>query len=149
MNYNSIMKINIIAVGKLQNDFKVLFDSYAKKLNFWATLNVIELKEVNHENIEVQKEKETAEILKNVPKGSRVILCSLKGKQYDSVSFSSFFDMDNLTFVIGGSHGVDESQFNEKINFSKMTFPHQMFRVMLIEQIYRGLAIKNNSKYHK
>ena len=143
------MKINIIAVGKLQNDFKVLFDSYAKKLNFWADLNMVELKEVNHDNIEVQREKETELILNAIPKNSKVFLCSLKGKQYSSEEFSSFFDEDNLTFVIGGSHGVDETKFHNKINFSKMTFPHQMFRVMLIEQIYRGLAIKNNSKYHK
>ena len=143
------MKINIIAVGKLQNDFKVLFDSYAKKLNFWADLNMVELKEVNHDNIEVQREKETDLILNAIPKNSKVFLCSLKGKQYSSEEFSSFFDEDNLTFVIGGSHGVDETKFHNKINFSKMTFPHQMFRVMLIEQIYRGLAIKNNSKYHK
>ena len=143
------MKINIIAVGKLQNDFKVLFDSYAKKLNFWADLNMVELKEVNHDNIEVQREKETDLILNAIPKNSKVFLCSLKGKQYSSEEFSSFFDEDNLTFVIGGSHGVDETKFHNKINFSKMTFPHQMFRVMLIEQIYRGLSIKNNSKYHK
>ena len=143
------MKINIIAVGKLQNDFKVLFDSYAKKLNFWADLNMVELKEVNHDNIEVQRGKETDLILNAIPKNSKVFLCSLKGKQYSSEEFSSFFDEDNLTFVIGGSHGVDETKFHNKINFSKMTFPHQMFRVMLIEQIYRGLSIKNNSKYHK
>lgn len=143
------MKINIICVGKLQSEFKTLFDSYKKKIEFYSDLNVIELKEVNHDNINVQKEKETTLILESIPKGSRVILCSLKGKQYSSEEFSTFFDQDNLTFVIGGSHGVDEDKFSEKINFSKMTFPHQMFRVMLIEQVYRGLSIKNGSKYHK
>lgn len=143
------MKLNIICVGKLQSDFKTLFDSYKKKISFWADLNIIELKEVNHDNIAVQKQKETELILNAIPKNSKVFLCSLKGKQYSSEEFSNFFEEDNLTFVIGGSHGVDESHFNQKINFSKMTFPHQMFRVMLIEQIYRGLSIKNNSKYHK
>ncbi|CRH56988.1 Ribosomal RNA large subunit methyltransferase H [Chlamydia trachomatis] len=66
-----------------------------------------------------------------------------------SEEFSDLFIEDNLTFIVGGSNGVDESKFNNKISFSKMTFPHQMFRLMLIEQIYRGLAIKKNIKYHK
>ncbi len=143
------MKINIIAVGKLQNEFKTLFTSYLKKLEFYTTVNIIELKEVNHKNISTQIEKETKNIIENIPKGSKVILCSLKGKEYSSNELSSFISEDNMTFIIGGSHGVDESQFSNKIRFSKMTFPHQMFRVMLIEQIYRAFSIKNNSKYHK
>ncbi len=143
------MKINIIAVGKLQKEFKSLFEDYAKKIGFYASLNVIELKEVNHKNIATQIEKETKLILDATQKNSKVILCSLKGKEYSSEKFSSFIDEDNLTFVVGGSHGVDESKFSTKIKFSNMTFPHQMFRVMLIEQIFRGLSIKHNSKYHK
>lgn len=143
------MKINIVAVGKLQKEFKSLFDSYVKKIEFYSNLNVIEVKEVNDKNIEVQKTKETELILNAIPKNSKVILCALNGKQYTSPEFSKKFNEDNLTFVIGGSHGVDETKFGEKINFSKMTFPHQMFRVMLIEQIFRGLSIKNGSKYHK
>jgi len=143
------MKINIVAVGKLQKEFKSLFDSYVKKIEFYSALNIIEVKEINDKNIEIQKQKETELILNSIPKNSKVILCSLIGKQYTSPEFSKKFDEDNITFVIGGSHGVDESKFSEKINFSKMTFPHQMFRVMLIEQIFRGLAIKNGSKYHK
>lgn len=143
------MKLNLIVVGKLQNQFKEIFDSYINKISFFASLNIIELKEVNVDNIELQKQKETELILKSIPKNSRVLLCSLQGKNFTSEEFTNFFDEDNLTFVIGGSHGVDEKMFNEKICFSKMTFPHQLFRVMLIEQIYRGLSIKNNLKYHK
>ena len=143
------MKINIIAVGKLQSEFKTLFADYVKKANFYATINMIEIKEVNHKNIGVQIAKETELILKEIPKNSNVILCSLKGKQYTSPEFSTLIDEDNITFVIGGSHGVDESKFTNKIKFADMTFPHQMFRVMLMEQIFRGLSIKNGSKYHK
>ena len=143
------MKINIIAVGKLQKEFITLFETYQKKINFYGSLTMIELKEVNHKNKDVQIKKETEGILKAIPKNSRVILCSLQGKQYSSQEFTNFFDQDNITFVVGGSHGVDEKMFNEKIRFSKMTFPHQMFRVMLVEQIFRALSIKNNSKYHK
>ena len=143
------MKINIVSVGKLQKEFKTLFESYKKKIEFYSKLNIIEIKEVNDKNMKVQIEKETEAILNVIPKNSEVILCSLKGKTYSSVEFSNFFNKDNLTFVIGGSHGVDESQFTNKIKFSDMTFPHQMFRVMLIEQIFRSLSIKNGSKYHK
>ncbi len=143
------MKINIVAVGKLQKDFLKLFQDYQKKIGFYSKLNVIELKEVNHSNIPTQVAKETELILKAIPTNSKVLLCSLKGEQYSSEEFSELFNEDNLTFVIGGSHGVDEKQFTRKIQFSKMTFPHQLFRVFLIEQIYRGLAIKNGSKYHK
>lgn len=143
------MKINIIAVGKLQKEFKALFDIYAKKIKFYANLNIIEIKEFNDKNIEIQKRKETELIINAIPKSSKVLLCSLQGDNFSSTDFSKKFDEDNLTFVIGGSHGVDENQFINKINFSKMTFPHQMFRVMLVEQIFRALSIKNGMKYHK
>ena len=143
------MKINIIAVGKLSKEYKVLFEDYKKKAEFYSSINLIEIKDQRDENIEVQKRKETEAILSVVPKGSRVIYCSTKGKQKTSPEFSEMFHQDNITFVIGGSYGVDESKFDETINFSKMTFPHQMFRVMLMEQIFRGLSILNNSKYHK
>ena len=143
------MKVNIVSVGKLSKEWQGIFNDYVKKIRFYSEVNVIEVKEVNHKNIEVQIEKETELILKAIPKNSRVIQCSLKGKQVDSPTFSKYFEEDNITFVIGGSHGVDESKFKEKINFSKMTFPHQMFKVMLIEQIFRGFTIKTGKKYHK
>lgn len=143
------MKINIIAIGKMSKEFKVLFDDYKKKAEFYSRINVVELKDIRDNNSEIQKKKETESILNAIPKGSRVIYCSITGRQKTSPEFSEMFHEDNITFVIGGSYGVDESRFNEKLNFSKMTFPHQMFRVILIEQIFRGLSILNNSKYHK
>lgn len=143
------MKINIIAVGSLQKEFKTLFDNYAKKINFFATLNVVEIKEDNSKNIDLKIAKETKMILEKIPKNALVILCSIGAKQYTSEEFANILNVDNLTFVIGGSNGVDESLFNKKISFSKMTFPHQLFRVFLIEQIYRGFSIQNNIKYHK
>lgn len=143
------MKINLIAVGSLSSDNKKIYDSYIKKISFLATINLIEIKEVVNDNIEIKIAKETELILSKIPKNSKVIYLSLQGKQMTSEEFSDLFIEDNLTFIIGGSNGVDESRFNNKIAFSKMTFPHQMFRLMLIEQIYRGLAIKKNIKYHK
>ncbi|NQZ65780.1 MAG: 23S rRNA (pseudouridine(1915)-N(3))-methyltransferase RlmH [Mycoplasmatales bacterium] len=143
------MKFNIVAVGKLSNEYEKIFNDYKKKINFYSSINVIELKEVKEKNIEIKKNKETEIILKAIPKNSKVIYCSTTGKQITSEEFSNFFKEDNITFVIGGSNGVDESKFENKLNFSKMTFPHQLFRVILIEQIFRAFSIMNNSKYHK
>jgi len=136
------MKINLIVVGKLKKDFLPIYKTFVKRIEFYSKVNLIELKESN-------KFKETELILKSIPKNSRVILLSLKGKEYSSEEFSKIINEDNITFVIGGSDGVDESKFKEKIKFSKMTFNHHLFRVMLIEQIYRAIAINNNLKYHK
>ncbi|TPE57745.1 23S rRNA (pseudouridine(1915)-N(3))-methyltransferase RlmH [[Mycoplasma] falconis] len=143
------MKINIIAVGSLSKEYKILYDSYLKKISFFASINLIEIKEVVNDNINLKIEKETKLILEKIPKNSKAIYLSLRGKKINSEAFSDLFVEDNITFVIGGSNGVDESYFANKICFSDLTFPHQLFRVMLIEQIYRGLAIKNNIKYHK
>ncbi|WP_330463222.1 23S rRNA (pseudouridine(1915)-N(3))-methyltransferase RlmH [Metamycoplasma gateae] len=143
------MKINLIAVGSLTLDNKKIYDNYLKKINHLATINLIEIKEIVNDNIDLKIAKETELILNKIPKNSKIIYLSLQGKQMTSEEFSDLFIEDNLTFVIGGSNGVDESKFSNKISFSKMTFPHQMFRLMLIEQIYRGLAIKKNIKYHK
>ncbi|AKA49687.1 50S rRNA methyltransferase [Mycoplasmopsis gallinacea] len=144
------MKLNIVAVGSLSKEYQVLFNDYVKKIEFFCKVNVIEIKEQKIDNIELKIKKETEMILSKIPKNSNVIYLSTKAKQYDSVEFASLFtNIDNTTFVIGGSNGVDESYFEKKVNFSKMTFPHQLFRVMLIEQIYRGFSIVNNIKYHK
>ncbi len=144
------MKINLIAVGNLSKEYKSLFNDYSKKLGFYAELRVSEVRPVVDKNIETIKQKETLLIKSLIPKNSRVILCSLKGKQFSSEEMAEkYTEIDNLTFIIGGSYGVDESQFDEKINFSKMTFPHQMFRVMLVEQLFRAHSIKSGSKYHK
>ncbi|MBN3534802.1 23S rRNA (pseudouridine(1915)-N(3))-methyltransferase RlmH [Mycoplasma procyoni] len=143
------MKITLIAVGNIQKQFEALISEYKKKISFFRELNIIEIKEINEENISLKKKKETEKILEKIPKNTKTFLCSLQGKQKTSEEFSDLLDEANICFVIGGSNGVEEEYFENKINFSKMTFPHQLFRVMLVEQIYRGLAIKNNIKYHK
>ncbi|RTZ69081.1 MAG: 23S rRNA (pseudouridine(1915)-N(3))-methyltransferase RlmH [Tenericutes bacterium] len=136
------MKINIIAVGKLKKDFIPIYKSFLKRIEFYSKVNLIEIKESN-------KSKESLLILKAIPKNSRAILLSLQGKSLSSEDFAKTINEDNITFIIGGSDGVDESMFKEKIKFSKMTFNHHLFRLMLIEQIYRAIAINNNLKYHK
>ncbi|BDX52959.1 23S rRNA (pseudouridine(1915)-N(3))-methyltransferase RlmH [Metamycoplasma equirhinis] len=143
------MKINIIAVGSLTKEYKTLYDSYIKKITFFAKINLIEIKEIVNENIGIKVSKETKLIIEKIPKNSTVYYLSLRGQKIDSKEFSSLLVEDNITFIIGGSNGVDEQFFQNKISFSDLTFPHQLFRVMLTEQIYRGFAILNNIKYHK
>ncbi|AAT27641.1 23S rRNA (pseudouridine(1915)-N(3))-methyltransferase RlmH [[Mycoplasma] mobile] len=143
------MKINLIAVGKLEKEYLNLYLSYLKKISFFATINLIEIKEINEKNIDLKKQKETELIIEKIPKNSKVYLCSLQGQEKTSEDFSLLFNEDNLTFVIGGSNGVDESTFLHKISFSKNTFPHQLFRILLVEQIYRSFTILKGIKYHK
>ncbi|MBN4084687.1 23S rRNA (pseudouridine(1915)-N(3))-methyltransferase RlmH [Mycoplasma sp. CSL10166] len=144
------MKLNIVAVGSLSKEYQVLFNDYLKKVNFFAKVNLIEIKEQKIQNIELKKQKETELILEKIPKNSQVIYLSTQAKQVTSKEFSErITNTDNITFVIGGSNGVIETYFSNKLNFSKMTFPHQLFRVMLIEQIYRAFTIKNGITYHK
>ncbi|WP_406615900.1 23S rRNA (pseudouridine(1915)-N(3))-methyltransferase RlmH [Mycoplasmopsis hyopharyngis] len=149
------MNIQIIAVGSLSPEFKKVFEKYEKSISHFSNLNVVEIKEFSEEkNINVKVQKETNLILSKFQKDATVFLCSLQGKQYDSVEFAQLINQQNnrnLTFVIGGSNGVDEQKFdsNFKISISKMTFPHQLFRCILAEQIYRAFSILENKKYHK
>ena len=143
------MKLNIIAIGSLTKEYQNLYDSYLKKISFFASINLVQIKEIKNTNIDLKIEKETKLILKKIPKNSKVYYLSLSGKKVNSIQFSNLIDEDNITFIIGGSNGVDEKYFNNKISFSDLTFPHQLFRVMLVEQIYRSFTIKNNIEYHK
>ncbi|MBU4690479.1 23S rRNA (pseudouridine(1915)-N(3))-methyltransferase RlmH [Mycoplasma sp. ES3157-GEN-MYC] len=146
-------KIKIISVGTLSPDFKKLFLHYQKKISHYYQINTVEVKEFSEEkNIEVKKSKETKLIIDLIPKDSFVMMCSLQGKQFNSVELSEIIDShDEITFIIGGSDGMDENLINTniKFSFSKLTFPHQLFRIMLGEQIYRAATILNNKKYHK
>ena len=143
------MKLNIIAVGSLTKQYLDLYNSYAKKIQPFCSINLIEIKEQNIDNIELKKEKETKLILEKIPKNSKVYYLSIHGKKLDSIQFSNLLVEDNITFIIGGSNGVNEEHFENKISFSDLTFPHQLFRILLVEQIYRGFSIKENMKYHK
>lgn len=143
------MKLNIIAVGSLTKQYLDLYNSYIKKIQPFCSINLIEIKEQNIDNIELKKEKETKLILEKIPKNSKVYYLSIHGKKLDSVQFSNLLVEDNITFIIGGSNGVNEEHFENKISFSDLTFPHQLFRILLVEQIYRGFSIKENMKYHK
>ena len=152
-------KINIITVGKLKEDFFVsACNEYQKRLSSEYKLNIIEIPQVklydnpNEKEIEKALKVEEEKILKHIEKGIVVALC-VEGKQKTSEEFAEILDTSEpITFMIGGSHGLSDAvkaKANIKLSFSKMTFPHRLFRVMLLEQIYRGVNILKGTPYHK
>ena len=159
------MNINIICVGKIKESFyREAIDEYSKRLNNYCSLSIIELKDEkipnnpSEKDNQIVKEKEGNNILSHIKKDTYLICLDLKGKQYTSEEFSQKINNINnnisssITFVIGGSLGISQNvlkKANESISFSKMTFPHQLFRVILLEQIYRAFKIMNNETYHK
>lgn len=157
-----MMTINLICVGSIKEKyFTDAINEYKKRLSSFCKFNIIELKEINfskvsNSEIEKIKELEGKEIISNLKKNN--VLLSLKGKEYSSEELANFISnkqtngLSELTFVIGGSYGVSEEvekEIQEKISFSKLTFPHQLMRVIFLEQIYRAFTILNNKSYHK
>lgn len=152
-----MLNVNVVCVGNLKEKFSQDAEKeYLKRLSKFCKLNVIELKEQNKlSNITLIKEKEGEEIIKNL--SSYNILCDLVGENLSSEEFANRLEKlalknSKITFVIGGSYGVSEKVKNAcqmKISFSKMTFPHNLFRIMLLEQIYRAFTILNGINYHK
>ncbi len=151
------MTINLVCVGNLKEKFsKEEQAEYVKRLSAYAKVNIVEVKEQNHlQNATLIKEKEGEGILSHLEGHS--VLCEIDAKEISSVQFSEYLEklMQNnstITFVVGGSYGVSEKvkgACKDKISFSKMTFPHNLFRIMLLEQIYRAFTIMNGKTYHK
>ncbi len=151
------MTINLVCVGNLKEKFsKDEQAEYLKRLSAFCNLSIVEIKEQNQlQNPQSIKEKEGKDIIKKL-KGY-VVLCDIKGKQLSSEALAEKFKSvmqisSTVTFVIGGSYGVSEEVkklANESISFSPMTFPHNLFRIMLLEQIYRAFTIIENKSYHK
>ncbi len=143
--------IKLIVVGKTkENYFNDASDEYVKRLSRYVNLKVIEIKD---SDIEEESEK----IMKSIKEKDTVIGLDINGKQYDSVELSKFINNKlasntNITFVIGGSYGLGEDVLKRcdyKISFSKLTFPHKLFKIMFLEQLYRAFKIENNESYHK
>ena len=158
------MIIRVLAVGKLKEEYwRKAVDEYVKRIKGFSDIEIVEINEEkisaeNESNIEIAKREEGKRILDKINDKDYVILMDINSKTLDSVELSNklkdLIDNSNskIDFVIGGSYGVDENvknRANFKLSFSKLTFPHQMFRVMLLEQIYRSFTIMNNRKYHK
>ena len=156
-----MFKINLVAVGKIKEDyFKKAIDEYLKRLKRFADVKVFEVEEITFSKEEGQKKaillKEEEKILPLL-KG-KVIALAIEGKNISSEEFSKTFakykeqGVSEITFLIGSSYGLSDrvkKQADFLLSFSKMTFPHQMFRAMLLEQIYRAFMIDAGSSYHK
>lgn len=144
--------IKILCVGKIKEKYlKELICDYETRINKYHKLEIIEVKD--NDNIK----KETYEILKYFNNKDYNIALTIDGKSYNSINFSNHLnDLFNhfgiITFIIGGSNGLENdiiNKCNESLSFSNLTFPHGLFRGILLEQVYRSFKIQNNERYHK
>lgn len=144
--------IKIICIGKIKENYlKDLINDYLIRISKYHKIEIIEIKD--NEDIT----KETNELLKYINVKDYNIALYINGINYDSINFSKHIDNlfnynSTISFIIGGSNGLEKNVIdmcNEKISFSKMTFPHGLFRGILLEQIYRTFKINNNERYHK
>lgn len=156
------MNIKIIAVGKIKESYlKAALDEYTKRLGAYCSLSLIEIpaQEIKDEALcEKYKTAEAQKILQNIKQNSFVITMEIKGKNLSSEEFAqkikelSSLGHNEVVFIIGGANGLDKSvseRSDFKLSFSKMTFTHQLFRVLLYEQIYRAFKINSNENYHR
>ncbi len=150
--------IKIICLGKIKEDYLIdAIDEYKKRLSKYTNIEIIELEDIDNKSKEVALSKERNEILKHLNKKDYIITLDIDGKELDSKEFAKKIDNiyltnSNITFIIGSSYGISEDikeLSNYRLSFSKMTFPHKLFRVLLLEQIYRAYKINNNEEYHK
>jgi 23S rRNA (pseudouridine1915-N3)-methyltransferase len=159
------MNISIICVGKIKEKYlRDAISEYSKRLSRYSKLDIIEVQDEKtpegaSENEEIQiKDKEGERILSHIKDNQYVIVLDLKGKMLTSEELSGLIKecvirgQSNLVFIIGGSLGLSKnvlSRSDFSLSFSKMTFPHQLMRVILLEQIYRGFKIMHGEPYHK
>ncbi len=155
------MNIRLIAIGKTDNkDLQSLIDDYTKRLSFYVKfdLDIIpDIKNAKNLSEAQQKEKEGELILAKIGPTDQLILLDENGKTYSSVGFSDYLQkkmntgIKTLVFVIGGPYGFSETVYQKahgKVSLSEMTFSHQMVRLFVIEQLYRGFTILRNEPYH-
>lgn len=159
------MKITIISVGKIKEKFyRDAIEEYSKRLSRYCSLNIIEVSDEKTPDrcSETEEDqilsKEAERILKAVKPDMYVFSLAILGKKYDSVAFANKIETaalsgnSHIAFIIGGSLGLHKSVLaisHEKISFSDMTFPHQLMRVILTEQVYRAFRIIHGEPYHK
>lgn len=159
------MKITLVTVGKIKEKFyTAAIDEYSKRLSRYCRLEVIQVADEKTpdgagEALEDQiKEKEGDRILASIKEGAYVIALAIEGKMLDSVELSEKIaslgvsGVSHIVFVIGGSLGLSKRVLDRadyQLSFSRMTFPHQLMRVILLEQVYRSYRIMNGQAYHK
>lgn len=160
-----MLNINILCVGKIKENYlKEAINEYSKRLSKYCNLNIIEVADevvpnkLSENVIEEIKNKEAGKMLEQLKKETYLISLDLKGKQYTSEEFSQKIQdiavqgNSSITFVIGGTLGIGKEVLDkskEKICFSKMTFPHQLIRVFVLEQIFRAFKISAGETYHR
>ena len=147
--------IKIITVGKIKEKYFIdAIEEYKKRISKYSKLEIIELSDLNYDKEKTLFE-EGKNILSKISEKDFVITMEIEGKKMDSIELSSFIDKNisrNITFIIGGSYGLSKEvkeRSDYKLSFSDLTFPHQLFRIILLEQIYRSFRIINNESYHK
>ena len=159
------MNINIIAIGKIKEKYiQEGIQEFSKRLSRYAKLKIIELDDekapenLSQKDMDLVMEKEGKRILSKIPQNSFIISLEIEGKHISSEMLSKKIEnimvdgMNDITFIIGGSLGLSDEikkKSNFKLSFSKMTFPHQLMRLILLEQIYRAFRIMKNEPYHK
>ena len=150
--------IKVIVLGKIKEQYlKDLIDDYKKRIEKYTKFSIIELLDYKDTEVSTCLLKEKQLILKQITPKDNLVVLDINGETFDSVSFAKFIEKEltinsNITFIIGSSNGLSPdilNMANKKISFSKMTFPHGLFRAMLLEQIYRSFKILNNETYHK
>lgn len=159
------MKITILCVGKVKEKFyRDAIAEFQKRLSRYTKLLIVEVpdektsEQASDKEIALVKDKEGERILSSIKDDGYVICLAIEGKEIDSVELSRKIDglkvqgNSHIYFIIGGSLGLSDEVLKRadyKLSFSKMTFPHQLMRVILLEQIYRAFRISNNEPYHK
>lgn len=159
------MNVKILCVGKIKEKFyREAISEYSKRLSKYCSLEIIEVADektnesCSENEAKLVKDKEGERILKHIKDKDYVIALTIQASQKDSIAFANYIESlsvmgsSGFAFVIGGSLGLSDnviSRTNSQISFSKLTFPHQLMRVILLEQIYRAMRIINNEPYHK
>ena len=159
------MNISVISVGKLKEKYlKLGIEEFSKRLSKYCKLDLIELEDekcpenLSEKDMEIVKNKEGQRILSKIKNNSYVIALAIDGKNLsseelaDTMSKLAVRGNSHITFIIGGSLGLSDEVLKRadyKLSFSKMTFPHQLMKLILLEQVYRAFRINNNEPYHK
>ena len=150
--------IKLITVGQIKEKYlKEAIEEYKKRISKYTNIEIIEVKDEGLVEEEKAKNKEAEKINKHISDRDYLITLEIEGQQMTSPDFAKKIDNilienSNIVFIIGGSYGLSDEIKNKArlhLSFSKMTFPHQLFRVLLLEQIYRSFKILNNETYHK
>ena len=150
--------IKIISVGSLKEKYlKEAQEEYLKRISKYHNIEIIEVKDEGITEVNKALKKEEESIKKHITGKEYIITLDIKGKEISSTELALkinniLIENSNITFIIGGSYGLSDEikkLANYSLSFSKMTFPHQLFRIIFLEQLYRSFKINNNESYHK